>query len=395
MNDTDAPSAHLRIVRFIFALVNSERNKMRIAVLANLKVNAPHLEGVSLDQWDDLDSRQTVDLILDALTSEGHEAEFFEASILPPYNLIDRLQAFVPDICFNIAEGHFGDSREAHIPSILEMLQIPYTGSRVMTLALALDKPMTKRILTYHDLPTPEFQVFEHADDLITDDLLGAGGRLRFPMIVKPSREGTGIGVTPDSIVNTVDDLRNQVSAQVEQYKQPILVERYINGREVTVGVIGNLPVAAARRLSERSLPNELPETLTFFPALEVNVGAYKETDAGLYTNRIKVEVFDDVELTCPADISPETERELQFLTAAVFRVTGCADVARVDFRLDETQGYKPYILEINPLPGLNPMSDLCIESRAAGWSHNQLINAIVRIAYERHKREKAVSQVS
>jgi len=108
---------------------------MRIAVLANLKQNAPHWEGMSPDQWDDLDSPVTVNGIVDALRAGGHEATFIEASIHPPHNLVQSLLDYKPDLCFNIAESHFGDGREAQVPAILEMLRIPYTGSKVLTLA--------------------------------------------------------------------------------------------------------------------------------------------------------------------------------------------------------------------------------------------------------------------
>ncbi|GAB4473901.1 MAG: ATP-grasp domain-containing protein [Anaerolineae bacterium] len=358
---------------------------MKIAVLANFKQNAPTWEGMPPDQWDDLDSPKTVDHIIKALESGGHEARFFEASIRPPHNLIERLQEYQPDLCFNIAEGHFGDGREAQIPAVLEMLGIPYTGSKVLTLALTLDKPMTKRILAYHGLPTPEFQVFESADEPIDDSLLDARGDLRFPMFVKPSREGTGMGVSAESIVRSVAELRAQVARQIERYSQPILVERYIKGREITVGVVGNLGSTAARRLTEQTAPAVLPEELTFFPPLEVDLAAYDPSEAGLYTNRIKVEMAEDFRYLCPAPLDDDLRDLLFRLTAAVFRVTGSCDAARVDFRLDEEDGNRPYILEINPLPGLNPLySDLCVEAYAYGWTYEQLINTIVQLAVER-----------
>lgn len=359
---------------------------MRIAVLANLKKNAPTWEGMPADQWDDLDSPSTINSIISALEEGGHEAVFLEASIHSPHNLVERLQATQPDLCFNIAEGHWGDGREAHIPSILEMLRIPYTGSKVLTLALALDKPMTKRVLTYHGLPTPEFQVFERADDPIDDDLLHEDGTLRYPMFVKPSREGTSVGVTSESIVNTVDGLRDQVAKQLTRYNQPILCEHYIKGREITVGIVGNLGPLDARRVNERTAPNVLPKTLTFLPPLEVDLGAYDSSEAGVYTNRIKVELSETFYYLCPAPLDPAMQRELNLLAAAVYRVTGAKDVGRVDFRLDEENDNKPYILEINPLPGLNPgYSDLCIEAQAAGWTYEQLINTIVDLAADRH----------
>ncbi len=359
---------------------------MRIAILANLRQNAPTWEDMPPEQWDDLDSPKTIEDLIAALENGGHEAAFFEANIQPPFNLIENLRDYAPDLCFNIAEGHFGDGREAQIPAVLEMLRIPYTGSRVLTLALALDKPMTKRLLTYHGLPTAEFQVFESADDPIDEDLTDEGGDLRFPMFVKPSREGTSMGVGAESIVRSAGALREQVARQIRRYNQPILCERYIEGRELTVGVIGNLGPTAARRLNERTLPDELPDSLTFFPPLEVDV-SYDPERAGVYTNQMKVELAEQSrDYLRPAHVEADLLETLYRLTAAVFRVTGCKDVARVDFRLDEADGGQPYILEINPLPGLNPYySDLCIQADAAGWGYERLINAIADVAAIRH----------
>jgi D-alanine-D-alanine ligase len=118
----------------------------------------------------------------------------------------------------------------------------------------------------------------------------------------------------------------------------------------------------------------------------------YGESEAGLYTNKIKVELAEEFHYLCPAPISTELEHELQVFAATVFRVIGCRDVARVDFRLDETQDSKPYILEVNPLPGLNPgYSDLCIEATAGGWSHERLVNTIVDLACKRQNLPLAV----
>lgn len=359
---------------------------MRIAVLANLKANAPAWDDMPSDQWDDLDSIHTIEDIVAALQSGGHEAEFIEASILSPHDMVAALEKYKPDLCFNIAEGHFGDSRESQVPAILEMLRIPYTGSKVLNLALALDKPMTKRLFYYHDLPTPEFQTFESPDELIDDDLLNDEGELRFPMFVKPSREGTSVGVTAESAVSTVAEMKAQIERQLRRYNQPILVEHYIKGRELTVGIVGNLGQRAARRVNERTAPNVLPDGLHFFPAMEVDLDVFEATEAGIYTNRIKVDFAEGDIYRCPADIPPALASELNLLAAAVFRVTGCKDIARVDFRLDEAGGNKPYILEVNPLPGLNKgYSDIVIEARTDGWSYERLINTIVDLAAVRH----------
>lgn len=348
--------------------------KFRVALLANLKKNAPKVEGMPEDQWDDLDSEKTINALIEAIRFGGHECEFLEGN----ETLIDTVRKYRPDICFNICEGHFGDAREAQVPAILEMLRIPYTGSKILTLALTLDKPMTKRVLTYHGLPTPAFQVFEDVDETISDDL-------KYPLFVKPSREGTGMGVSNKSIVHNEKELKDQVAYILERYKQPALVERFIQGREVTVGVLGNLFPPAARRLPDDEESPRIQGGLLFLPPMEVDLSPFARTEI-VYSNRLKVELADKLNYLCPAPIEEDLVEELNWYTAAVFRVTGALDVARVDFRLDASENWKPYILEINPLPGLSPgISDLVIEAAALGISHTELVNRILNTALRRY----------
>jgi D-alanine-D-alanine ligase len=348
--------------------------KFRVALLANLKVNAPKFEGMPEDQWDDLDSEKTINALTEAIRAGGHVCEFFEGDL----SLYHTLPLFKPDICFNISESHFGDAREAQVPALLEMMRIPYTGSKVLTLALALDKPMTKRVLTYHDLPTPAFQNFERVDEPLSDDL-------EFPLFVKPSREGTGMGITAKSIVRNEDELREQLTSIIGRYSQPALVEKFIEGREVTVGVVGNLVGPVARRLPEDDDAPRVQAGLRFFPPMEVNLQPFEGTDV-VYSNRLKVALADQLEYICPAPLEDEMVDELNWLTAAVFRITGALDVSRVDFRLDQHDNWKPYILEINPLPGLSPgISDLVIEANAEGVGHAHLVNMILDTALKRY----------
>ena len=349
--------------------------KLRVALLANLIVNAPKLEELPQDQWSDLDSEKTVLALVDAIRAGGHECEFLEGDI----TLYDTLRQYKPDICFNICEGHYGDAREAQVPAILEMLRIRYTGSKVLTLALALDKPMTKRILTYHDLPTPPFQVFERVGEPLSSDM-------EFPLFAKPSREGTGIGVTADSIIQNEEQLRDRVDSLMKRYQQPVLVERYIEGREITVGLVGNLVGPAARRMPDNEEAPRIQAGLHFLPPMEVDLSPYLETDA-VYSNRLKMDLADQLNYICPAPLEPELLADLNWYTAAVFRVTGGLDVSRVDFRLDANDNSKPYILEINPLPGLSPgSSDLVIEADAQGIGHTELVNMILNTALERYQ---------
>jgi D-alanine-D-alanine ligase len=348
---------------------------MHVALLANLKKNAPTRPGMSPDHWDDLDSDETIQAISDALEAGGHHVTFLEGDV----TLFDNLRRLKPDICFNICEGHFGDGREAQVPAMLEMLRIPYAGSQVLTLALALDKPMTKRVLAYHNLPTPPFQVLERVNEPLDPGM-------QFPLFVKPSREGTGMGISAESIVRDEAQLRAQLRRIFERYDESALVERFIEGREVTVGVVGNLTPPVAWRMPEDDEAPRISRGLHFFPALEVDMAAYPAEEAGIYTSRIKVELAHEFHYLCPAPLNEEQVGELNWLTAATFRVTGCLDVARVDFRLDANDEDKPYILEVNPLPGLNPhYSDLCIEAAADGWSYQELVNHILEEAIERY----------
>jgi len=346
----------------------------RVALLANLKQNAPQFDGMAQDQWADLDSEDTASALVEAIRSGGHTCEFLEGNL----SLFETLPKFKPDICFNICEGHFGDAREAQIPSFLEMMRIPYTGSKVLTLALALDKPMTKRVITFHNLPTPEFQTFERTNEPLSPEMT-------FPMFVKPSREGTGMGVSRNSIVNNEDEMREQISIIIEKYKQPALVERYIEGREVTIGFLGNLVGPVAHRLPDDENARRIQAGLHFLPPMEVDLTPFTDTDA-VYSNRLKVDLADKLNYLCPAPIDEELKFQLNWLAAAVFRVTGALDVSRVDFRLDAQNDLKPYILEINPLPGLAPViSDLVIEAAGEGIGHTELVNMILETALQRY----------
>jgi D-alanine-D-alanine ligase len=363
----------LRVTGSIFPEETSVK-KFRVAFLANLKKNAPKYEGMPKDLWSDLDSEHTAEAIVEAIRLGGHECEFLEGDL----TLFDTIRKYQPDICFNICEGHFGDARESHVPAILEMLRIPYTGSKVLTLALALDKPLTKRVLVYHDLPTPPFQSFERVDEPLSPDM-------KFPLFVKPSREGTGMGVHPRSIVHNDAELREQITFIHNRYKQTALVEKYIEGREITVGVVGNLVGPVSRRLPDNEDAPRIQAGLRFLPPLEVDLQPYQDTDT-VYSNRLKVDLADQLNYLAPAPLDRDMVDELNWLTAAVFRITGALDVSRVDFRLDKHDNYKPYILEINPLPGLSPeISDLVIEAKADGINHTELVNMILNTSLKRY----------
>ncbi|HLY28595.1 MAG TPA: hypothetical protein VKQ72_19770 [Aggregatilineales bacterium] len=324
-----------------------------VAILANLKKNAPHLPNQPPDAWADLDSEKTIDALAGAIRAGGHNPVFYEANV----DLFDKLRANRPDICFNIAEGHYGDSREAQIPAMLELLRIPYTGSRVMTQAISLDKTMTKRVWQSFGLSTAPFQEFITPDQPLDPEL-------KYPLFVKPAREGTGAGVTVQSIVEDEAALRERVAYMLNRYEQPALVERFLDGREITVGIIGNAPRQYV------------------FPPMEVATQSVAPEERGLYTHHVKAHI-DDISYLQSAVLEPSFLAKVQCMALDAHNAINSLDVSRVDIRCDETGD--PYLLEINTLPGMSPgFSDLPLAADAIGMDYTWLVNTILALACQR-----------
>jgi D-alanine-D-alanine ligase len=334
-----------------------------VAVLYNAKENAARLNGrLSRDVLAELDSLRTVADYVAAIRALGHEVVAFEGGA----DLPQRLAAHTVDLCFNTCEGLSGESREAQVPALLEMLGVPYSGSKVLALALTLDKAMTKRVLIQHGLPTPRFQEFRDARQPLDPSL-------HFPLFVKPNREGTGIGIHADAVVHTEAALRERVADLIAQYHQTALVEEFIEGRDVTCGLVGNLGLEGGA------------DGLHLFPISEVNYAVYPPGTESFYSYKLKVELADEYQCLCPAPIPEPIAAEVRRLAVETFRACNCLDVARVDFRLDTLRGLQPTVLEINALPGMAKDSDLTRSAYAEGWTHAQLIQAIFNAAVDRY----------
>ena len=341
--------------------------RWRVAVLANIKDdNLPLSTDLPPDAYGDFDSIETIRLIQNAIETDSHEARF----ILADKNLPYALKEFDPDICFNYAEGIWGDAREAQTPSLLEMLQIPYTGSRLLANGIALDKTLTKRIWRDQGLPVAPFQEFVTGDESVFPELT-------FPLFVKPAREGSGMGIDDKSIVTTENELRERVKYIIATYRQPALVETFLPGNEYTVGQIGG---PFARRFSRH------PEWYNAdgfhqMPILELD--SIKAATPGIYSYAAKAELPGEKgapEYICPTVIEPELERELFHIGLQAHIVLGALDVSRVDIRLDANG--KPCLMEINPIPGLTPgYSDICIQAAAEGIKHEELVLEILYLA--------------
>jgi D-alanine-D-alanine ligase len=286
--------------------------RLRVAILANRKYSVKILAGAPEDALAEYDAEETIEAIQEALYQAGHEPFFLEAD----ETFLDTVREVRPDICFNIAEGLRGDARESHIPALLELLEIPYTGSKVLTHALSLDKAATKQIWRDAGLPTAPFQLFRYADAVLDE-------RLAFPLFVKPVREGSGMGINARSIVHTMNELRSQVRWVIETYRQPALVETYLARREFTVGLVGNTAPPGYTPLSDFYSDSGFH----VFPVLEIDTG--KGAVKGIYNAQAKSYAIEDEQAPgylCPADIPPTLESRLDQLAIAAFEAIDVLD---------------------------------------------------------------------
>jgi D-alanine-D-alanine ligase len=329
---------------------------MRIGLSYDLK-EAFAVLPVADDALEEYDSPETVDIIARALECRGHEVIRLGGGV----TLLDSLRGERPDIVFNIAEGRGSyRSREAQVPCLLEMLDIPYTGSDPTTLAVCLDKPLTKKLATAEGIPTPRWRVF--ADEAGLERTSWEG--FPFPAIVKPACEGSSKGIRLTSLVEDAREAEKEINRVLEDYRQPVMVEEFIDGDEVTVGVIGNAPP-------------ELVGMMRILPK--------KRVEHFVYSVEVKRDYVNLVDYESPPQLAPETLARLEAASLKAFGALGCRDFARIDFRIG--QDGMPYFIEINPLPGLGTYSDLVIMATMLGWTHDGLIGAVLEAALERYRR--------
>ncbi len=327
--------------------------KLRVGITYNLKKDFYPSENQPIDFLEEFDAEETIDAIREVLESEGHEV----IKLGGDTGLIDRLKQTSVDIVFNIAEGLVGRNREAHIPSLLEFLNIPYTGSDPLTLSLTLDKAMAKRIVAGQNVPTPRFKKVGRIEDLNGLDLC-------YPLFVKLCYEGSSKGVRLDSKVLDFQTLKEKTRGLLETYRSPVLVEEFVSGPEFTVGIIGN----------------EAPFVLGVMQ-IEIKGNSPEES---VYSLEIKREWEERVSYHCPPSIDRDLLKTIEEVAVRAYRALECRDVSRVDIRVggDRT----PYFLEVNPLPGLSPVyGDLVIMARSMGWNYSRLVRTIFHQALKRY----------
>lgn len=306
------------------------------------------------------DSDETL-LAIEKALGERHDVFPVEAD----EDAYERLRKLRPELVFNIAERLIGPNRESHIPTICEMLGIPYTGSDPLTLGICLDKSRAKEILSYYQIPTPAFWVIERHRVIPRE--------VPFPAIVKPLYEGSSKGIRNDSVVVNRADLEARVREVQALYREPAIVERFLSGREFTVGILGN------------------PPRLEILPIVEIDHSQLPTGANPIYSYEAKW-VWDRPEkplriFRCPAQIEPGLEKKIHRLVERTCEVLRVRDWCRIDIRLDEKE--EPNILEVNPLPGIlpNPEDNSCLPkaARTAGYSYSGLVLRVVEEAAARY----------
>jgi len=330
---------------------------MRRGLSYDLKGAVPLDEASPEDALEEYDSRETVGLIAAALEAGGHSVVMLGGG----REFLENILREKVDIVFNIAEGRGNyRGREAQVPSVLEMLGIPYSGSDAQCLAICLDKPLAKKLVATEGVSTPRWQVITEKEDLgqIPWD------QFPFPAIVKPAHEGTSKGIRLTSVVDSVGRMEETVSRLLDSYRQPVMVEEFITGDEVTVGIIGNSPprVIGMMRILPRSRKNPF-----------------------IYSLEVKRDYQNLVDYECPPQLKDEVLTSIALSSLKAFGALGCRDFARLDFRVSP-EGV-PYFLEINPLPGLSAQSDLIIIATKSGWTYQELINAVLDAALKRYSQ--------
>ncbi|MDH4270049.1 MAG: D-alanine--D-alanine ligase [Dehalococcoidia bacterium] len=328
---------------------------MRIGLSYDLKETIALQQATCDDICEEYDSSETVELIATSLEAEGHTVTMLGGG----REFLGRILQEKVDFVFNIAEGRGTyRSREAQVPSILEMLNIPYSGSDPQCLAICLDKPLTKKLVALEGVSTPTWRVINDRQELRQIDCC----RFPFPAIIKPAYEGSSKGIRLTSVVENANQANEAIESLLDKYHQPAMMEKVILGDEVTVGVIGNSP----------------PKVLGVMRILPK-----KRNDYFLYTLEVKRNYLKLVDYECPAGLEEKVLQRIQASSLKAYQALGCRDFARLDFRI--SAGGVPYFLEVNPLPGLGTHSDLVIMARKLGWNHRQILSGVLSAALERY----------
>ncbi|MCM8787553.1 MAG: ATP-grasp domain-containing protein [Candidatus Omnitrophica bacterium] len=340
--------------------------KKYIAFLYNIRHKYPKLNDARTQLETDFDDPETIMIIIKHLKGCGFRVLPIEANRKAYLKLYRNRNKIL--LAFNYSEGIYGSDRESHIPSMLEMLQIPYTGSTPLTQALVLNKAKAKEILSANNIPVLPHQLFKNNKEKLNKNL-------KFPLIVKPVAQGSSSGITNKSVVFNKKQLRRQISFIIETFNQEALVESYLSGREFSVAMLGNPPKILPIIESCHKL---LPKGYFHIDSLEVKWLFEEESEFN--------------HLICPAKISKKFKRKIEKICYDVWKALNVRDWCRIDMRCDRKNN--PYVLEVNSPPGIIPpevsnMSYFPLAARAAGMSYKKLLRKIINLAFKRYGIKK------
>ncbi len=300
-------------------------------------------------------------LVAKALASVGHHTDIFELT----EKSVNELSSLKERLIFNLADGIGSlDKTESEIPKILDNLGLSYTGAAAAAMILTTNKALTKIVFQQNNLPTPEFSVFSVAPEKLP-------AHLKFPLITKPVNEDCSLGISSKSVAWNLTELRENIQKILFDYKEPVLVEEYIDGREINVTVIGNGDTAHVLPLSEIVFgesykKDDKPKIVDFEAKWIENSVSYHDT-IGI----------------CPAKLPQKTTDLIEKFALEAYHLTGARDYARVDMRLD--QNLNPFILEVNVNPDLSPGMGASRSAKTSGLDYGEFMSTIAKIAAARY----------
>ncbi len=341
---------------------------MKIAVLARSRAppgtptGAEEVEVKKLYPAEDYKGRDDINdalAIFEVLKELGHDVELlngeYDIFSIPERNF---------DAIFNVCDDGFRNDPllEPHVPALLDIFNLPYTGNNYLTLGWRLNKARVKQYFCFHKIPTPEFQVFKTGKEELNL-------KLKFPLFVKPVHEDASIGIRQDSLCKNKKELKKKINEIIKDYNEGALVEEFIKGREFNVAVVGNedpivLPVS---EIDFTGLPKKLAPIVTYNAKWDEDSVEYKKTPP-----------------VVPAKIDKKTQKILQDLAVKCYKILNCRGYARVDFRFNKS---KPYVLEVNANPDISPDAGLARAAKAHGWSYKEFIKKILDYGIEAHKK--------
>ncbi len=345
-------------------------NILRASKLEKIRsINAEALKklhiGIILSESDDGLSRNPLGKkIQSILTERGYQVSIFDMSEIP--GVIKKIQTANLDFVFNLCETIYSSSLlESHAPALLDLLQLPYTGSSPFTISTCLDKIKVKKMLSYHDIPTPEWDYVTSLDEEISKDL-------QYPLIVKPANSDNSFGITNKSVVTNEKELRKQLEIIVEGYGRPALIEEYIEGDEYDVCLVGNDDDVEVLPLI-RSIFDKMPKGYWHIYSSEI-----KQEENKNLLNAIRVEK--------PARIPKKLDTLLSEIAMDVYNIFDCHDYGKVEFRVDKNGN--PFVLELNPNTTIEHFSFLPMAAKLAGYSYEDLIEEILWMAVQRYQNK-------